>query len=102
KYLSIQTRSTENYDAFIITDKGKGMQENTSEKGEGIGMSIVDMMIKGMELDWQSDSTKHGTTISLIRRKNKDDSYFYILSTKSIIIEFSQKLKYIYFLKHEK
>lgn len=76
KYLSIQTRSTENYDAFIITDKGKGMQENTSEKGEGIGLSIVDMMIKGMELDWQIDSTKHGTTISLIRRKNKDDSFF--------------------------
>ena len=28
------------------------MENESNEKGAGIGLSIVDMMVKGMKLDW--------------------------------------------------
>ncbi|MEK4299570.1 HAMP domain-containing sensor histidine kinase [Oceanobacillus sp. FSL W8-0428] len=69
KYIAVWTESTEHYDAIVITDKGKGMQVDTEQKGAGIGLSIVDMMVKGMHLDWEIDSTEKGTTIKIIRMK---------------------------------
>ena len=86
KYVALETISCEDYDAIRIIDRGTGMQsisngqdehrnlaETTQEAreaqstlhsqqasshaaGSGIGLSIVDMMIKGMGLSW---STAH-------------------------------------------
>lgn len=72
KYIAVRTESTENNDAIVITDKGKGMQIDTERKGAGIGLSIVDMMVKGMHLDWTIDSTEHGTTVKISRDKKAD------------------------------
>lgn len=73
KYIAVRTESTDQHDAIVIIDKGKGMQTGSEQKGAGIGLSIVDMMVKGMYLDWEIDSTEQGTTIKIIRVKKADD-----------------------------
>ncbi|WP_080875809.1 HAMP domain-containing sensor histidine kinase [Oceanobacillus timonensis] len=69
KYIAVRTEETEQHDAIVISDKGKGMQTGTKQKGEGIGLSIVDMMVKGMDLDWEMNSTEQGTEIRIMRVK---------------------------------
>ncbi|MEK4426868.1 HAMP domain-containing sensor histidine kinase [Solibacillus sp. FSL K6-1523] len=69
QYIGIKTESTAHYDAFIISDCGKGMNNESDAKGAGIGLSIVDIMVKGMELDWDITSSESGTIIKIIRRK---------------------------------
>src|SRR5690625_2565641 len=69
RYVEVRTESTDTYDAFIIKDRGKGMKSESSEKGAGIGLSIVDMMVKGMNLELEIESSEHGTTIKI--KKNK-------------------------------
>lgn len=71
RYIQVKTESTERYDAFLFTDRGKGMQHVSNEKGAGIGLSIVDMMVKGMELDWEISSTETGTSIKIMKYKKR-------------------------------
>lgn len=65
KYIGVETESTEHYDAFIIKDHGSGMKNESNAKGAGIGLSIVDMMVKGMDLDWDIESSESGTKIKI-------------------------------------
>ena len=69
KFIQVKTESTDQYDAFVIMDQGPGMKRESKEKGAGIGLSIVDMMVKGMELDWDITSSEHGTTIRIKKYK---------------------------------
>ncbi|MFJ3390319.1 histidine kinase dimerization/phospho-acceptor domain-containing protein [Lysinibacillus sp. NPDC086135] len=69
KYIGVQTESTERYDAFIIKDHGNGMKNESNAKGAGIGLSIVDIMVKGMDLDWDIESSESGTKIKIKRYK---------------------------------
>ncbi|NCU17605.1 sensor histidine kinase [Pallidibacillus pasinlerensis] len=69
RYIGVKTESTKEYDAFVISDRGKGMKNGSNEKGAGIGLSIVDMMVKGMELDWDMKSSEQGTIIKIKRYK---------------------------------
>jgi len=39
------------------------------EKGVGIGLSIVEMMIKTMGLKWEIETGQQGTTIKIKKRK---------------------------------
>lgn len=70
QYIGVKTESTDQYDAFIITDRGMGLEQDSNEKGAGIGLSIVDMMVKGMKLDWMIESNEKGTTIKIIKHKS--------------------------------
>ncbi len=70
KYISVVTESTEHYDAFIIKDHGKGMKNKSDAKGAGIGLSIVDIMVKGMNLDWAIESNESGTKIKIMNVKH--------------------------------
>ncbi|QXE01001.1 HAMP domain-containing sensor histidine kinase [Terribacillus sp. DMT04] len=63
RYLKVQTASTDQYDSIIIVDRGKGWKHASKEKGAGIGLSIVDMMVKGMQLEWDITSNTDGATI---------------------------------------
>ncbi len=63
KYISVKTKSTESYTAFIIEDHGQGMKNESNAKGAGIGLSIVDIMVKGMDLEWEISSGQSGTKI---------------------------------------
>ncbi|UPW83072.1 HAMP domain-containing sensor histidine kinase [Lysinibacillus sp. Ag94] len=65
KYIGVETESTERYDAFIIKDHGNGMKNESNAKGAGIGLSIVDIMVKGMDLDWAIESSESGTQIKI-------------------------------------
>jgi len=65
KYIGVETESTEYYDAFIIKDHGNGMKNESNAKGAGIGLSIVDIMVKGMNLDWEIESSESGTKIKI-------------------------------------
>lgn len=69
-YVQVKTVTIEQYDAIIITDHGKGMNNQSGEKGAGIGLSIVDLMIKKMNLQWDILSTIKGTTITIINNPN--------------------------------
>ena len=71
KYIGVKTESTEHYDAFIIKDYGNGMKNESNAKGAGIGLSIVDIMVKGMSLDWDIYSSESGTEIKIKRYKEK-------------------------------
>lgn len=68
-YICVKTEATDQYDAIVITDRGKGMQHKSDMAGAGIGLSIVDMMVKGMNLYWTIHSDKNGTTIKIKRAK---------------------------------
>ncbi|WP_107924034.1 HAMP domain-containing sensor histidine kinase [Lysinibacillus parviboronicapiens] len=70
KYLGVKTESTAHYDAFIIKDYGKGMKNESNAKGAGIGLSIVDLMVKGMELEWDITSSESGTIIKIKKQKD--------------------------------
>lgn len=63
KYISVKTKSTDSYKAFIIEDHGQGMKNESNAKGAGIGLSIVDIMVKGMDLEWEITSSQSGTKI---------------------------------------
>jgi len=69
QYVGVSTETTEQFDAIVITDHGKGMQNESDEKGAGIGLSIVDLMIKNMQLCWEIETDQSGTTIKIIRKK---------------------------------
>lgn len=69
QYIRIKTESTDEYDAIVIEDRGKGLKNESNEKGAGIGLSIVDMMVKGMKLDWEIESSEIGTTIKIKNNK---------------------------------
>ena len=68
-YLKVATESTYEYDAIVFIDNGKGLKNSSNEKGAGIGLSIVDMMVKGMRLDWEMESGNEGTAIRIKRFK---------------------------------
>lgn len=42
----------------------------SDDKGAGIGLSIVDRMLKGMQLDWEIETGPGGTTIKIMRSRN--------------------------------
>lgn len=68
-YICVTTESTNLYDAIVILDRGNGMKNASNEAGAGIGLSIVDMMVKGMKLDWDIESGEKGTTIKIKKYK---------------------------------
>lgn len=70
RYISVKTEETDQYDQLVITDRGKGMKEASKQKGAGIGLAIVDRMVKTMRLEWTIQTDDQGTTI-LIKRKKK-------------------------------
>ncbi|MDX8046487.1 HAMP domain-containing sensor histidine kinase [Gracilibacillus sp. S3-1-1] len=62
-YIEVRTESIDGYDLIIVRDKGSGMTETSNDKGAGIGLSIVDMMVKELQLEWEVQSGSDGTTI---------------------------------------
>ncbi|WP_208589668.1 sensor histidine kinase [Gracilibacillus suaedae] len=71
RYVELKIESRNSYDAIVVRDRGSGMKDSSNQKGAGIGLSIVDMMIKGMQLDWEIQSSNDGTTIKI--KKNIQD-----------------------------
>lgn len=69
KYVGVFTETTAVYDAIVVSDQGQGMADTSNETGAGIGLSIIDMMVKEMKLDWEIHSSERGTVIKIKRNK---------------------------------
>ncbi|MCR8657682.1 HAMP domain-containing sensor histidine kinase [Paenibacillus endoradicis] len=65
RYIGLKVESEHDYDAIIIVDHGGGMDNPSNESGAGIGLSIVDMMVNGMNLSWDMRSDEHGLTVEI-------------------------------------
>lgn len=64
-YIGIHSEQRAGTTAIAMTDKGPGMKAHSRDKGAGIGLSIVSMMVKEMRLDLEISSSSEGTTIYL-------------------------------------
>ncbi|USK54883.1 HAMP domain-containing histidine kinase [Cytobacillus solani] len=53
---------------IFIEDHGPGMGGESIEKGAGIGLSIVSLMLKDMKLKWETETGEHGTMIKIRKR----------------------------------
>lgn len=69
QYVEVKTESTGEYDAVVVSDHGHGMAHQSDASGAGIGLSIVDLMITGMKLEWAVISGNSGTSIKIKRNK---------------------------------
>ncbi|WP_226670425.1 sensor histidine kinase [Metabacillus litoralis] len=71
KFIEITLSSDENHDQLVLTDKGKGFNEKSEKQGARIGLTIVDMMIKEMDLTWTINTGELGTTITILHEKTR-------------------------------
>lgn len=58
---------------IVISDHGKGMDSHSDSKGAGLGLSIVDLLLKRMELEWTVDSSGQGTRIMISQPPQVDN-----------------------------
>lgn len=69
KYIGIRTESRQGATALRIEDRGPGLDAASDESGAGIGLSIVALMVKEMNMGWETVSSPQGTTVYLFMRK---------------------------------
>ena len=65
KYIGISIIEEHESTFIVIKDKGKGFNQESENKGAGIGLSIVDLMVKEMNLKWYISSNTDMTCIYL-------------------------------------
>lgn len=63
RYVGIAAESREGRRVLVISDHGRGMGSSSEAKGAGLGLAIVDLLLKRMELDWKAESPGQGTEI---------------------------------------
>ncbi|TQR20974.1 HAMP domain-containing sensor histidine kinase [Psychrobacillus vulpis] len=51
--------------SVIIEDRGPGMSAQSGKKGAGVGLSVVSLMLKEMQLNWDIDTSEQGTTMKI-------------------------------------
>ncbi|MEH7383486.1 HAMP domain-containing sensor histidine kinase [Bacillus sp. JJ1533] len=65
RYIGIQIVEQNGATFIVIKDKGYGLEQESEDKGAGIGLSIVSLMVKEMNLDWEISTSSEGTSIYL-------------------------------------
>ena len=65
-FISFRLVQEHDLSSLTISDKGSGFKKNSHTKQNGVGLAIVDAMIKEMGLTWSIHSTKHGTDIQIV------------------------------------
>lgn len=68
QYVGIRTEEKSGKDFIVIEDRGNGMKGNSHQKGAGIGLSIISLMLEEMNLDWNIISSSEGTKIFLCEK----------------------------------
>ncbi|WP_225445766.1 HAMP domain-containing sensor histidine kinase [Paenibacillus arenosi] len=64
RYIRIEMNELPNgMSELVIQDKGPGMKVASSNKGAGIGLSIIEMMLKEMSLEQEVFSSSNGTSL---------------------------------------
>ena len=67
-FIGIKLGTWQGSAAIIISDHGNGMDHESGAKGAGIGLAIVDYLIREMRLEWHMDSSAAGTTVYIKRQ----------------------------------
>lgn len=70
-YVGISTEVRAGLRVILITDHGQGLESDSTSKGAGLGLTIVDLLLKAMELDWTMESTQQGTSIVLFNPRRE-------------------------------
>lgn len=70
RYIGLFTESDDRHDAIVIRDRGGQREGKERRKGAGLGLSIVDQMVRGMGLKWRMEPDGGGTVVKIIRPKN--------------------------------
>jgi signal transduction histidine kinase len=52
--------------ALVIADRGNGMESTGSTKGAGLGLSVVDLLLKEMKLLREAESSSAGTRVYIV------------------------------------
>lgn len=52
---------------IVIEDHGPGMKAKSNEQGIGVGLSVVSLMLKEMQLDWSIETSERGTRMIVKR-----------------------------------
>ncbi|MCR8645133.1 HAMP domain-containing histidine kinase [Paenibacillus sp. N1-5-1-14] len=68
RYVGLFVEEREGRQALVIVDRGPGIDAKSDAKGAGIGMAIINYLIKEMKLDWSIDSSPEGSRISIYER----------------------------------
>ena len=67
RYVGITAEVRGGSRAIVISDHGPGLENGSDSRGAGLGLSIVGLLLKRMELEWAVDSSGQGTTIMITR-----------------------------------
>lgn len=68
-YAGIGTEIRNGDRVIVISDHGVGLNNGSaSSKGAGLGLSIVELLLKRMELEWSMESNGQGTEIVIWKR----------------------------------
>lgn len=68
RYVGITLSKQGNSGQLLIQDKGNGFKEKSEKQGAGIGLTIVDLMVKEMGLTWSIESSEEGTVVKIVCR----------------------------------
>jgi signal transduction histidine kinase len=63
RYIGISFIDKEGLPTLYIQDQGPGIETKATSQGSGLGLLIVDMLLKEMSLTREVNSTPHGTTV---------------------------------------
>lgn len=69
-YICVETIDRDSDLFLVIRDKGRGMEHHSEAKGAGIGLSIVSLMTKEMDIFWEVSSSPKGTWHYLRKKLN--------------------------------
>ncbi|MEH7238803.1 sensor histidine kinase [Bacillus sp. JJ1562] len=61
-YIGMQTVEQHGATFIVVKDKGAGLDKESEDKGAGIGLSIVSLMVKEMNLEWETSTSTEGTS----------------------------------------
>lgn len=68
RYIGIQVQRDNGREALVIADKGPGMEQQSSEKGAGIGLAITELLAREMNLEREIFSSSAGTQIRFLNK----------------------------------
>ncbi|WP_410981613.1 histidine kinase dimerization/phospho-acceptor domain-containing protein [Bacillus cereus] len=69
-YICVETIDRDSDLFLVIRDKGRGMEHHSEAKGAGIGLSIVSLMTREMDIFWEVSSSPQGTWHYLRKKLN--------------------------------
>ncbi|MFT0799927.1 ATP-binding protein [Bacillus swezeyi] len=67
KYVSVKTKMSGGRPVLQIKDRGPGFDAVSGKKGAGIGLSIIEMMLKQMDLHSKINSDSDGTMFMIYK-----------------------------------